>query len=460
MNRNELKLNSKNIELTLKNDVLNRKKMLIQLVKLLNSLDENFVVSIDGNWGVGKTFFIKQLLYLYENENNREYIDENDIKYIDDFKAKYVPIYYNAWENDDHSDVIESFIYNILNVFPKYKIKLTIKEQDFEKIIKTFLKNLAEKITCGFISKETIDNIKSIEDLANNIITVEEQKESLYKIFDLLTKNNLRILLIVDELDRCKPDYAIKVLEIVKYGYNFNGYEYLNKIYDTILSLDIQNIENYISEYLYFFNNGYLSEEISYSIIKYLNFSLRECNSFSSMYKISLRYVNLTIGFDSKSYIIPFNIFLPLATSIENVIRFGKTSMKLVISNILLVVLIFVVLNILYEIFLLAVDNEISKVISKIMSELVFAVFLFFIMTNWLGGVNILENILEPLIFERIPKYIFSFKVDNQDQLEEKLIESYHDTFIRNKHSFNNYSIFEALTLMGNFIEYKRENNE
>ena len=100
-----------------------------------------------------------------------------------------------------------------------------------------------------------------------------------------------------------------------------------------------------------------------------------------------------------------------IATSIENVIRFGKTSMKLVISNILLVVLIFVVLNILYEIFLLAVDNEISKVISKIMSELVFAVFLFFIMTNWLGGVNILENILEPLIFERIPKYIFSFKV-------------------------------------------------
>ena len=102
-----------------------------------------------------------------------------------------------------------------------------------------------------------------------------------------------------------------------------------------------------------------------------------------------------------------------IATSIENVIRFGKTSMKLVISNILLVVLIFVVLNILYEIFLLAVDNEISKVISKIMSELVFAVFLFF-MTNWLGGVNILENILEPLIFERIPKYIFSFKVGNQ----------------------------------------------
>lgn len=101
-----------------------------------------------------------------------------------------------------------------------------------------------------------------------------------------------------------------------------------------------------------------------------------------------------------------------IATSIENVILFGKTSMKLVISNILLLVLILVVLNILYEILLLAVDNEIPKIISKIMSELIFAAFLFFIMTNWLGGLNILENILEPLIFERIPKYIFSLKLE------------------------------------------------
>ena len=103
-----------------------------------------------------------------------------------------------------------------------------------------------------------------------------------------------------------------------------------------------------------------------------------------------------------------------IATSIENVIVFSKMAMKLVISNILLVVLIFVVLNILYEMLLLVVDNEPSKIISKIMNELVFAGFLFFVMTNWLGGLNILENILEPLIFQNIPKYIFSFNVGSQ----------------------------------------------
>ncbi|MDO5089155.1 MAG: hypothetical protein Q4D53_05160 [Leptotrichiaceae bacterium] len=103
-----------------------------------------------------------------------------------------------------------------------------------------------------------------------------------------------------------------------------------------------------------------------------------------------------------------------IAKSIENVIFFGKTAMKLVISNLLLIVFILIILNILYEILLAAVENEPAKVISKIVNELVFAGFLFFIMTNWLGGLNILENIIEPLIFEKIPKYIFSFHVGNQ----------------------------------------------
>lgn len=103
-----------------------------------------------------------------------------------------------------------------------------------------------------------------------------------------------------------------------------------------------------------------------------------------------------------------------IAKSIENVIFFGKTAMKLVISNLFLIVFILIILNILYEILLTAVENEPAKVMSKIVNELVFAGFLFFIMTNWLGGLNILENVIEPLIFEKIPKYIFSFHVGNR----------------------------------------------
>lgn len=100
-----------------------------------------------------------------------------------------------------------------------------------------------------------------------------------------------------------------------------------------------------------------------------------------------------------------------IAKNIENVILFGKNSMKIVILNIILIVFILMVLNILYEIFLILVENNPSKVISKLVNELIFFGFLFFILINWMNGLNILENIIEPLIFKKIPKYIFNFQI-------------------------------------------------
>ena len=104
-----------------------------------------------------------------------------------------------------------------------------------------------------------------------------------------------------------------------------------------------------------------------------------------------------------------------IAKNIENVILFGKNSMKIVILNIILIVFILMVLNILYEIFLILVENNPSKVISKLVNELIFFGFLFFILINWINGLNILENIIEPLIFKKIPKYIFNFQIEGKN---------------------------------------------
>ncbi len=100
-----------------------------------------------------------------------------------------------------------------------------------------------------------------------------------------------------------------------------------------------------------------------------------------------------------------------IATTIENIINFAKIAMKAVISQVILLVFILIILHILYEILLVAINGETTKVISKLFNELIFVGFLFFIITNWLGGINILENIIEPLVFEKIPKYMFSFNV-------------------------------------------------
>lgn len=104
-----------------------------------------------------------------------------------------------------------------------------------------------------------------------------------------------------------------------------------------------------------------------------------------------------------------------IAKNIENVILFGKSSMKIVILNIILIVFILMVLNILYEIFLISIEDNPSKVISKLTNELIFFGFIFFILINWISGLNILENIIEPVIFKKIPKYIFNFQIEGKN---------------------------------------------
>ena len=56
MKRYELIPDDDNIEATINEDLLGRNKKLINLMKLLNNINENFLMSIDGEWGTGKTF--------------------------------------------------------------------------------------------------------------------------------------------------------------------------------------------------------------------------------------------------------------------------------------------------------------------------------------------------------------------------------------------------------------------
>lgn len=353
MKKNEITINKENIADSLKKDILKRKPLLIQLIRLVNSINESFTLSIDGDWGSGKTFFIKQLLFLHSDDSDFDYYNEqSDKDEIKKFKEKYIPIYYNAWENDNHDNVISSLIYNILDAYPKYKNDPLRKNQKFSNIVKPLLIKLIEKGTFGFISKETLEQVDSFDALSETIMTTEEIKNGLYEIFNSITDNNTRILLIIDELDRCKPDYAVKTLETIKhfydyekitclvvtnnnqlsesikhfYGYNFNGYSYLNKMYDIILSLNNLNIDDYLKNILSFPNNSRLSEEISYILVHYFNMSLRECNSFINMYNISLNYFSLARGFNSEKYLAYSNVLLPigLALKVKNIAEFSK----------------------------------------------------------------------------------------------------------------------------------------
>lgn len=228
--------------------------------------------------GSGKTLFINQFMYLVKNVN----IDNNiksfriDINKLKSIKDNNVLIYYDAWENDNHIEPLESLIYNILNIYPEYKNIVVNKfqiEEALKEILNLLTKILSNKLFNIDFNSENIDKIKTFEDLSKEIITKEEKKKLFKQLINKILDKK-RMILIVDELDRCNPIYACNLLEVIyhffnldnitiitvanntelvhtiqkKYGNNYDGYGYLNKFYDFIITLDCRNMKRIFNE--------------------------------------------------------------------------------------------------------------------------------------------------------------------------------------------------------------------
>lgn len=341
MDKFELELTKENLEQTIKDDLVENNKKLFSLINLINSIDNNITICLDGDWGTGKTFLINQFKYLIdEDECSKFQIPESTLKSIKNIKDKNLIVYYDAWKNDNHIDPFESIIYNILNEFPKYK-NVVPKYTIVKDVIGNSIKNFFEKSTYEIID---FDKITTYEDLAKQIVTMEEKKEKFKEMIDKILGDK-RLIIIIDELDRCNPLYASKILETIKhfydlknitiivvannkelsntikkqYGYNFDAYSYLNKFYDFVITLDNKKNIQYAQRYLEFSSSTYLPHNIAYEMFKKYNFSYRDCNRYKTMYNMVKEYIEIDRSnvFNEKEYDLAFDVIVPIVIALK-----------------------------------------------------------------------------------------------------------------------------------------------
>ena len=120
----ELKPTKENLLSTYKNDQIGRNTDIHAFVDILNSLEDSCSIALDGAWGSGKTFFVKQVKMILEScspiESKSEYSEEVKTVWKNyhsgrepEFQAQ-LCVYYDAWENDNDGDPILSLVYSIL----------------------------------------------------------------------------------------------------------------------------------------------------------------------------------------------------------------------------------------------------------------------------------------------------------------------------------------------------------
>jgi hypothetical protein len=217
-----------------KYDALGRKESAEILTQFISSIREPFVLAVDSAWGTGKTTFIKMWKQHLVGEG-------------------YKCIYFNAWENDFSDDPLVSLIGEVgasLDSLGIDKTKKAKVKTIFNKIKKDGAKLAAN--AAQVVIKNATSGILDIEKLKNKEIENYKTKKELLgefrkKLGDLVLeirgtekKNSSKpLIFFIDELDRCKPTYAIELLERLKHLFNIDGIVF-------VISIDKKQLSNIV----------------------------------------------------------------------------------------------------------------------------------------------------------------------------------------------------------------------
>ena len=297
----DIEPNNKNLTENLKKDTVGRNKDIFSFISLLKRIEGHYILALDGQWGSGKTFFVRQCGLLLSNENLFSEISKKN-GVIGSF-PDYNYIYYDAWENDDESDPIASVMYQIMQ---QTSLPPDIKIQSLIPLISETTKLLLGKDPVSVINA-LIETVKGAKDVnATSAENNAKLKKTVEQFLEKISKDK-KTIIFIDELDRCNPTYAVKLLERIKhyfnhdhivfvfstnivelsktikeyYGTDFNGERYLDRFFDSKVILPAVNKEKYWqSEYIDINDPNYYFYLTCQRVINYCDFSLREIDHF------------------------------------------------------------------------------------------------------------------------------------------------------------------------------------
>lgn len=290
-------------------DKLDRAKYATFLTKLLASqgYDEtreedqkrNYVLNLNSEWGSGKTYFLK--------------------RWSEDIKEYYPTVYIDAWQKDYSDDPLMTVISSIIEQLreqagkpkdaPEFKVPrkligllksaapgigrglfkryvgidptLVMNADDNDDTIGTMqdedgndiVDSKGNPIDMSFAASEAVKHLIDEHDAKS--AAIDSLKDSVFEWVNAvigLTNKTLPAFIFIDELDRCRPSYAVEMLETIKhifniegivfviatdteqlqhavkavYGEGFNAKIYLSRFFNSRYSLKSPNLENFL----------------------------------------------------------------------------------------------------------------------------------------------------------------------------------------------------------------------
>ncbi|MCB1354335.1 MAG: hypothetical protein KDK03_16520 [Rhodobacteraceae bacterium] len=200
------------------NDLLGRKKVGQRLSEVLQRTEDPLVVALDGRWGTGKSHFLQRWvgehLRQYSGEANTLYFDAFAHDYLSDPLVALVGALSERLPEEESSklDRVKEVTLKLLR--PAARVGLALATYGATEVLNGL----------GDAAAKAVENEagKAVEEFWKREEGRQAAMEEFRKALGALTaakggKAPTPLIIVVDELDRCRPDYALEILEVIKH---------------------------------------------------------------------------------------------------------------------------------------------------------------------------------------------------------------------------------------------------
>ena len=234
-----------------KNDLFGRKELGDSLLSLFKTTQESVVLCLDAPWGDGKTTFARMWMADLERQGLN-------------------CIYFNAYAHDYADEPFIAFCGEILSLAEKSFADdeaIQALKKDFKskakrigaRLLGTSARIGAKALTLGILKDSDLDAIDSLrndiadaassklssfmdkvlEDYVSSKQTLDDFRSNLSALGKAVRdKQGFPLLIIVDELDRCRPDFALSLIEQIKHLFTARDVSFL-------LLANTEQLQNY-----------------------------------------------------------------------------------------------------------------------------------------------------------------------------------------------------------------------
>ena len=195
-----------------RNDLLERREPVEVLTHLVGLIEGPCIIAVDAGWGTGKTTFLRLWSQHLSNEG-------------------FSVVEFNAWEPDFSGDPFVALFTELTeglhnSTSPTMEDKIGSTKELAKEVVRAAIPGVASLATSGGVDLESLLETRyELSEYRKARAVLGKFRDSLQDMTKALAKFNKRrpLVVAIDELDRCRPWYAIELLEVAKHLFAVDG---------------------------------------------------------------------------------------------------------------------------------------------------------------------------------------------------------------------------------------------